>query len=410
LASTSTTIAGGSLKDVEHVVIFFQENRSFDHYFGTRRGVRGFGDATFGELLPWHMDTATTSGACGPDPDHTWAGQHAAWNGGKNDGFATTQGPAALGYFTRPDLPYYWALADEFTLCDQYFCSVLGPTTPNRLYSMSATNAPKGTGGGPVIENLTGPFTWTTYPERLQQAGISWRVYHEVDDYDDNPLKFFAQFQGLAETDPLFDAAMRNRSADAFAKDCASGDLPQVSWIVAPTAQSEHPSFPPAVGEDLTATCLAALMGNPTLWATTVFILSYDENGGFADHVPPPVAPAGTVGEYVGEEPIGLGFRVPTTVVSPWSRGGAVCSDVFDHTSTLLFLEQRFGVEVPNISDWRRTTCGDLTTALDFSNFDASVPTLPATAERAAAVLTGCTTLPPAEPPVPGVPPTVEAA
>lgn len=405
----TTTIAGGSLADVEHVVIFFQENRSFDHYFGTRRGVRGFGEMTFGDVPPWHMDTATTSGACGPDPDHSWAGQHAAWNGGANDGFATRMGPVALGYFTRPDLPYYSALADEFTLCDRYFCSVLGPTTPNRLYSMSATIDPEAIGGGPVIENLTGPFTWTTYPERLQEAGVSWRVYHEADDYDDNPLKFFAAFQGLSDTDPLFDAAMRNRGADAFALDCASGDLPQVSWIVAPTAKSEHPSFPPAVGEDLTASYLAALMGNPTLWASTVFILSYDENGGFADHVPPPVAPAGSAGEYVGSEPIGLGFRVPTTVVSPWSRGGSVCSDVFDHTSTLLLLEQRFGVEVPNLSEWRRATCGDLTSALDFTNFDPSVPILPSTADRAAAVSAGCATLPPAAPPDPAVPPTVEA-
>ena len=407
--SAPTTIAGGSLKDVEHVVIFFQENRSFDHYFGARRGVRGFGDvATFGATLPWHIDTATTSGACGPDPDHSWEGQHAAWNNGANDGFASRMGAFSLGYFTRADLPYYWALADEFTLCDQYFCSVLGPTTPNRLYSMSATIDPEATGGGPVIQNLTGPFTWTTYPERLQVAGVSWRVYHQEDDYDDNPLKFFAKFQGLSESDPLFDAAMRNRDADAFAADCASGDLPQVSWIVAPTVLSEHPPFPVAMGEDLSARCIAAVMANPDLWAKTVFILSYDENGGFADHVPPPVAPPGTAGEYVGDLPIGLGFRVPTTVISPWSRGGRVCSDVFDHTSTLLFLEQRFGVEVPNISDWRRSTCGDLTSALDFTSFDASLPTLPSTAERMKAVGDGCQSLPPATPPAVPVPPTLE--
>jgi phospholipase C len=370
--------------------------------------VRGFNEPQVGELTPYWLDTATTSGACGPDPDHTWGGQHAAWNGGTNDGFAARMGPSALGYFTRADVPYYWSLADEFTLCDQYFCSVLGPTTPNRLYSMSATIDPAATGGGPVIENLTGPFTWTTYPERLQAAGISWRVYHEADDYDDNPLKFFAQFQNLATTDPLYDAAILNRSADAFMKDAAAGNLPQVSWIVAPMAKSEHPSFPPAVGEDLTASVLGALMGNAELWKKTVFILSYDENGGYYDHVPPPVAPKGTAGEYVGEEPIGLGFRVPTTVVSPWSRGGKVRSEVFDHTSTLLFLEQRFGVEVPNITDWRRSTCGDLTAALDFTSFDPSVPSLPATAEHAAAALQGCATLPAASPPATPVPPTVE--
>jgi phospholipase C len=159
------------------------------------------------------------------------------------------------------------------------------------------------------------------------------------------------------------------------------------------------------VGEDLTATILAALMGNAELWKKTVFILSYDENGGFYDHVPPPVAPMGTAGEYVGDEPIGLGFRVPTTVISPWSRGGKVCSDVFDHTSTLLFLEQRFGVEVPNISEWRRSTCGDLTAALDFTSHDPSVPALPATAERMSAVVAGCTSLPAAVPPATPVAP-----
>lgn len=423
----STTIAGGSIKDVEHVVIFFQENRSFDHYFGTRKGVRGFADPAVtgdpmtsvfaqpdssrssGVLLPWHLDTATTSGACGPDPDHGWDGQHVAWNGGRNDGFAARQGAISMGYFGRADLPYYWALADEFTLCDGYFCSVIGPTTPNRLYSMGATIDPAATGGGPVIENLTGPFTWTTYPERLQAAGVTWRVYHEVDDYDDNPLKFFANFQNLAETDPLFDAAIRNRPADAFVQDALAGNLPQVSWIVAPTAKSEHPSFPPAVGEDLCASYLTALMSNSELWSKTVFILSYDENGGFFDHVSPPVPPEGTEGEFVNGQPIGLGLRVPTMVISPWSRGGRVCSDVFDHTSTLRFLEQRFGVEVPNLTDWRRATCGDLTTALDFTTFDPSVPTLPSTADRAAAVLAGCGSLPAAAPPEQQTMPSTEA-
>jgi phospholipase C len=406
----STTIAGGSINDVEHVVIFFQENRSFDHYFGARRGVTGFGDSIPGPMQPFHFDTATTAAACSTDPDHSWAGQHAAWNGGANDGFATRMGPMSMGYFTRADLPYYWALADEYTLCDHSFSSVLGPTTPNRLYSMSATIDPQGAGGGPVTSNLNGPFTWTTYPERLQAAGVSWRVYHEADDYDDNPLKFFASFQNLADTDPLFDAAMRNRSADAFVTDVAKGDIPQVSWIVAPAAKSEHPSWAPAVGEDLTATILAALMANPEVWKKTVFILSYDENGGFFDHVAPPVPPKGTADEFIGDEPIGLGFRVPTLVVSPWSRGGGVCSDVFDHTSTLRFLEQRFGVEVPNLSAWRRSTCGDITTALDFSSFDASVPSLPSTAERMQQVLAGCADLPQPVVPVRQTPPTTELA
>lgn len=427
-AATTTVGAGGSIKDIEHVVIFFQENRSFDHYFGTRKGVRGFADPAVGNqidptasilyqpdpsrpdgfLLPYHMDMATTSGACGPDPDHSWGGQHRAWNSGKNDGFATTMGASSMGYFSRADLPYYSALADEFTLCDHYFSSVLGPTTPNRLYSMSATIDAAATAGGPVIDNLTGPFNWMTYPEQLQNAGVTWRVYHEADDYDDNPLKFFANFQNLASTDPLFEAAIKNRSADAFIQDALAGDLPQVSWIVAPTVISEHPPFPIALGEDMSARVLAALMGNAELWATTVFILSYDENGGFFDHVAPPTPPAGTPGEYVGDQPIGLGFRVPTTVISPWSRGGRVSSEVLDHTSTLMFLEQRFGVEIANLSEWRRATCGDLTSAFDFSSFDASVPTFPATAARAATAIAECASKPPAEVPTVQRLPTVE--
>ncbi len=426
IPATTSTVPTRSLTDIDHVVIFFQENRSFDHYFGTRQGVRGFGDTSVlmnsagrpiwyqddptnpdGYLLPYRLDTATTSGACGPDPGHYWEQQHAAWNGGKLDGFATSTGPAALGYFTRSDLSYYSALADQFALCDQYFCSVLGPTTPNRLYTMSATIDPGGTGGGPVTTNAVGPFTWTTYPERLQQAGISWRIYHEADDFDDNPLKFFAAFQNLPESDPLFDAAMRNRTADEFINDARDGNLPQVSWIVAPTAKSEHPPFPPAVGEDVTSKILAALMSNAELWAKTLFILSYDENGGFFDHVPPPVPPPGTAGEYVGDEPIGLGFRVPTIIVSPWSRGGRVNSEVFDHTSTLRLLEQRFGVEVPNLTAWRRSTCGDLTSTLDFTTYDPTLPTFADTALAATRSTQGCS-LPPAVPPSRQVLPTPE--
>ena len=432
-AVTTTTTAAGSLTDIEHVVVLFQENRSFDHYFGTRQGVAGFASAAAdqayrnpfpahpdGYLLPYRFDTSTTAGACGPDPDHSWDAQHRAWNDGANDGFATAMGPHALGYFTRADLPYYWALADEFTLCDQYFCSVLGPTNPNRHVAMTGTIDPSGTGGGPAIDNSGVAYTWETYPERLQAAGVTWRVYHEVDDYDDNNLKFFTQFQGLAAGNPLYDNALVNRSADAFEIDAANGDLPQVSWLVAPAAISEHPSWAPAVGEDFTARKIAAVMNNPELWATTVFILSYDENGGFFDHVAPPVPPAGTTDEFVNGAPIGLGFRVPTIVVSPWTRrakdaapaGGAVDarvnSTVFDHTSILRFLETRFGVDAPLVSAWRRETCGDLSEVLDLGAFDPTVPALPATAERAAAMASGCGALPPAAAPVVQVPAAVE--
>lgn len=407
------------LTDIDHVVIFLQENRSFDQYFGTRKGVRGFGDrnapkgitgkAAFrqpepsrldGELLPFHLDSATTSGQCGPDVDHSWDAQHGAWNGGRMDSFVGHMGTNTMGYFTAADLPYYSALADVFTLCDGYHAPVLGPTNPNRLYAWTATIDPSGQGGGPVTDNSTNAWTWETYPERLQRAGVSWRVYHQEDDFDDNTLKFFKNFQNLAPTSPLYDAALKNRAVTEFAADVAAGNLPQVSWIVGPTALSEHPPFPPSAGEDLTRQYLDAFRANPKMWAKTVFIFSMDENGGFFDHVAPPVPDPGTAGEFVRDAPIGLGFRVPTLVLSPWSRGGKVVSDTFDHTSTLRFLEQRFGVEVPNLSSWRRRTCGDLTSTLDFStSADPRFPDLPDTVAHLDAVKQACATRPAAVPP-----------
>jgi phospholipase C len=309
-------------------------------------------------------------------------------------------GPTSMGYFTRADLPWYNALADEFTLCDAWHCSVMGPTNPNRYYSISATVDPEGKAGGPAIDNVTPGFSWETYPERLQRAGISWRVYHGADDYDDNSVKFFKQFQDLPTTSPLFDAALRNRTVEDFVADATAGNLPQVSWIVAPTTRSEHPPWAPSVGEVFTRQYLSAIWANPKLWARTLFIVTYDENGGFFDHVAPPAPDPGTPGEFVRGLPIGLGFRVPAIVVSPWSRGGKVSTDTFDHTSTLMLLERRFGVEVANLSRWRRETCGDLLSTLDLAGGpDLSVPALVDPTAHLAEVDRACATLP--EPAVP---------
>ena len=425
---TDTTVARAkpaTINDIDHIVILIQENRSFDHYFGTRKGVRGFDDPDVarrpdgrpiwyqdsdhhpeGFVLPYRLDTTTTSGAYGPDPGHAWVLQHAYWNGGKCDSFARLE-VANMGYFTAEDIPYPHALADAFTLCDHSFCSVIGPTTPNRMYSMTGTIDPDGLGGGPVFENFEGPFRWETYPERLQRAGVSWRVYQEEDDYGDNVLEFFANFQGLPETDPLFDGGVKVRARDAFAADVASGNLPQVSWIVAPQATSEHPSAgSPAPGHDLTARTLGALMAAPDVWAKTAFILTYDENGGYFDHVVPPTPPPGTPGEFTQGTAIGLGFRVPTILASPLTPGGRVHSGVFDHTSMHRLIETRFGVEVPNLSAWRRETCGDLADVFDFSTTNVGVQDLPdTTAAMAAAEATR--SLPPCAPPAVQVEPTV---
>jgi len=397
----------GRLADLDHVVIMIQENRSFDHYFGRFPGVRGFGDrrgrAAFaqpdgngGTVRPFHIDARTTGGGCTADPDHLWNAQHESvltpgtWVTSRRV-FNRGNAPVTMGYFDRRDIPYTWALARGFTICDRYFCSAMGPTDPNRSYAMTATIDPDGVAGGPFLFALPGqppPFSWTTMPERLEAQGISWQVYADpastfVD--GDNTLLYFQQYA----SDPVLHAKAIGPTFADFERDAAAGALPQVSWVIAPVPILEHPAqSTPVRGESAIARVVAAVTAQPAAWARTVLFVTYDENGGFFDHVPPPTAPPGTAGEYITVSPlppfaqgiagpIGLGPRVPTLVVSPFSRGGFVCSDVFDHTSLLRFLETRFGVEVPNLSAWRRATCGDLTSALDFAAPDPSLPKLP---------------------------------
>jgi phospholipase C len=407
-----------SLNDIEHVVIIMQENRSFDHYFGTLSGVRGFSDPAGrfeqkgagpgGVLTPFRLcsDPPLRDGECLNDISHTWETQHRSWNGGAMDAFVSTHvavdgaanGPTTMGYYTRADLPFYHALADAFTICDGYFSAVIGPTDPNRLMWISATIDPDGVAGGPVLETFPdryehfGTLHWETMPERLHEAGVSWKMYNaRLTEYELSPLPYFHAFTDLDSVRgiELADRGLKPSFPDAFLADVACGQLPSVSWIMPPLAQCEHPAAPPAWGEHLLHTVLDALVARPDVWERTVLFVVHDENGGFFDHVPPVVAPDGTPGEWLTgavlppeaagiRGPVGLGFRTGCLVVSPFSRGGYVCSDVFDHTSTLRFIERRFGVEVPNLSAWRRSVTGDLTAALG-SVRDVSVPALPAT-------------------------------
>jgi phospholipase C len=413
------------LERVEHVVILMQENRSFDHYFGTLAGVRGFSDpdaiklpdghSVFeqpypltpdGFLSPWRFDPAA-SNPCNVLVDNGWAARHSAWNGGAMDGFtgatAGTPNYFVMSYYDRADLPWHTALADAFTVCDGYFSSVMGPTNPNRLMMWTGTIDPSGRHGGPdndnqAYSNAGTRYTWKTYPERLQAAGVSWRVYHETDDFDDNALKYFATYQDAKPGSPLYENAMKNRAGDAFMQDVAADRLPQVSWIVAPTASSEHPMYSPGRGADYCNRIFQAFKDRRDIWAKTAFILTYDEDGGYFDHVRPPTPPAGTRDEFVDGLPIGLGFRVPTVVCSPWTRGGYVCSQTYDHTSLIRFLERRFGVIEPQISAWRRKTCGDLWECFDFTRADTSFPHLPETAAGAATADAQCANGPPAAP------------
>jgi phospholipase C len=373
-------------------------------------------------LLPFHLDMSKSNAACTHDISHDWVPQHQSWNNGAMDGFVTSRvginandAVLTMGYYTRADLPYYYAVADAFTICDNYFCPVMGPSDPNRIYTVAASIDPSGQNGGPLLQTLSsnrssffGKLTYTTMPEQLQARGISWKVYTSPDQslngaLADNVLSYFKNFQD--PTSPLNKNAFGPQFPVDFLADVAAGNLPQVSWVLGSILTSDHPPAPSLFGEGTLSAMIGALTANSSLWAKTVLFATYDENGGFFDHVAPVTAPPGTAGEYVTTAavpdptavgnpailgPIGLGFRVPMLVISPFSRGGFVSSDLFDHTSILRFLETRFGAEVPNLTAWRRATVGDLTSAFNFTKADQSIPTLPATVPAIPDVLSQC--------------------
>ena len=464
---------------MKHVVILMQENRSFDHYFGTMPGVRGFGDTghsrsyaggptsgpgTFTQTLvgtslggtpvsyalsggatvlqPFELvsNPPSVAGQTTNDITHDWGPQHGSWNNGAMDRFVVEHlandptsrwqlggpgglplpeasgvpiGPLTMGYYRqRDELAFYRALADAFTVCDGYHCSVLGPTDPNRLTWMSGSvGAHSADVGGPILETyvankvlLQGSLQWPTMPEVLTEHGVSWKVYQDPSATAFfNVLDYFRNFAAPSTSAQVTNAvnAFTPLFPSGFAADVVAGTLPAVSWILPLLPCCEHPSTPPEYGEWLVSQILSMLLLNPAVWQQTVFLVVYDENGGFFDHVAPPT-PGPTVtalrdipasadydGEYVTTTtptnraggapsdwygvlgPVGLGFRVPALVISPFSAGGWVCSDTFDHVSTLKLIESVFlprgslmGPGGLHISPWRDRTVGDLTTAL----------------------------------------------
>jgi len=481
----------GTINDVEHIVILMQENRPFDHHFGTLRGVRGFADpravdinlplasGTGSVKAPVFLQPAGTTYASygvpaasvgGPangapvvppfriDPskltppsnslgltyfggtNHGWNHIHLAWNFGQYDGWVVQNSPIAMNYFVREDIPYHFALADAFTVLDAYHCSIMGPTNPNRCYMWTGSignvdylgaAGTDGHGAGPITFNglSNGHYlAWETLPEVLTKAGVTWKVYQDLagstfapdfgdgavaskfdGNYGDNTLLYFNQYATSTPGSPLFDNACTGTSlvssqpsasapASAwktwalsqfaqFKADVANDKLPQVSWVVAPEGYTEHSNAPNNYGAWYISQVLDILTSKPDVFAKTVFIVNYDEADGSFDHVVPPSPPTtpsypaspntgGSTVDYRNEiltndtpnGPIGLGSRVPCVVISPWSKGGYVNSQVFDHTSLIQFIEKRFGVYERNLSPWRRAVCGDLTSVFNFKN------------------------------------------
>ena len=438
----------GTIKDVEHVVILMQENRSFDMYFGTFRGVRGFGDRITIPLpdnrsvweqsngartvMPYHLDSTQGNAQRVAGTPHDYVDAQMAWDGGRMQQWPRYKQNQSMGYYREKEVEFQFALAEAFTLCDAYHCSVHGGTNTNRLFHWTGTNDPLAQGNGPSTRNKwdsldssSNGWSWTTYPERLQEAGVNWKVYQSLpDNFTDNPLAGFKQYRRANEqagnstngapypawtpaadaTNPLYKGTANTMPDGGFLQslreDVLNGTLPQVSWIVAPAAYSEHPGpSSPIQGAWYIQEALDALTANPEVWSKTVFLINFDENDGYFDHVPPPAAPsvnpdgslagASTVNtdldrhtrasssDPADDRVYGPGPRVPMYVVSPWSRGGWVNSQAFDHTSVLRFLEARFGVAEDNISPWRRAVLGDLTSAFNFATpNDEKLPNL----------------------------------
>jgi phospholipase C len=465
----------GTLNDVEHIVILMQENRSFDQYFGTLMGVRGFGDRftiplpegrgvwqqlddAGKEVLPYHLDDSKGNAQRVTGTPHSWSDGQDAWAGGrmhewvkykKTDKAPFTQ---SMGYLREAELPFQFALANAFTLCDAYHCSMHTGTNSNRMFHWTGTNGPTGAGVATVnnewdsIDSSAMGYEWKTYPERLQEAKVSWIVYQNMpENFGDNPLAGFKQYRLANEASgkpvsnsssvasPVYDPAsddarnplykgIANTMGDGgfleqFRQDIKGGKLPQVSWLIAPATYSEHPGpSSPVQGAWYIQETLDALTAVPEVWSKTVLLINFDENDGYFDHYPSPAAPSinpdgtpagkttlpiealapeyfnhpkppGTSSQPAPDGRVyGPGPRVPMYVISPWSRGGWVNSQAFDHTSVLRFIEARFGVQEPNISAFRRAVCGDLTSAFNFANpNDEPLPALAGRTTRSAA-------------------------
>jgi len=428
LAFAGTAVAG-SISDIEHVVLFMQENRAFDHYFGTMAGVRGFKDPNVQindgtpvwnqmvgnlttkskSLLPWDLNylggTWKTATQCMSAGSNGWDANHDALNGDKNDNWPVANTPWSWGHFTRESIPNHFAIAEGYTVGDMYQESVIASTSPNRVSWVSGTinvqpgSPPSPDQGGMYIDNSETPgcegdhlncypLKWKTTPEYLQDLNVSWQVYQDSNNFDDNPLAWFEQYQKAANGSDLQKKGLAYLGLSQFYKDAAAGTLPAVSYIIGPAELSEHTPYQPRDGAWLQQRIVDAVTKSPA-YKSTALLISYDETGGWGDHVTPYHSPSGTAGEWI-EDPYGKagytytgpGYRTPFYIISPWTRGGHVYGEHVDHSSQVMFLEKWLSAKGKSfkqheINAWRRANMADLTKAFDFSSPDLSIPNMP---------------------------------
>jgi phospholipase C len=343
---------------IDHIFVIMKENHAFDNYFGTYPGADGIPpgtsvpDGNGGTVAPHWINSNSTD-----DLPHSREAMLEAWNNGSNDRFAivaerwgTGRGSEAMGYYDQRQLPYYWGLARNFTLADRYFQPMFGPTIPNRLFSFAGTNAGLDTN---VI--VFSSFDGLTVFDQLTAKGISWRYYHEPSSFH-APLPLY--FKTLASNQAVLSQFV---PLNRLFTDIQRGDAAQVTYVDPSDSStiSEHPAQNVSLGESWTKN-LIALIESSAVWGTTAIFLTWDESGGFYDHVPPPRV-----------DPLGYGFRVPMIVISPYAKRGFVDHDIMDHTSIIKFIASNWGL--PYLTT-REGNAGNLTGVFSFATATHSVP------------------------------------
>ncbi len=376
----------GSEIPIDHIVVIIQENRSFDHYLSGLAGADvASPDVTNPDTNGNPVKRFHQTQACFNDTNHQWDGMHAELDSGKLDGFVVANqgarydptGVRGMGYYDRTDLPFLYGLAEAFAVSDRHFCSVLGPTYPNRLYFMGGSSLGLTESFLPPPHDAHGN-PYPNYMLALNAAGVSWMSY----DQDFAPELLYldtwsANMDHFASPEPCLNGPCRN-----FVDDARLGQLPQVSTIDAsdgsttyPIPVDEHPASYPAVGQQWLSNILSAAMHSPQ-WPHMAIFLTYDESGGLYDHVVPPAAvPPDDIPPDSGTFAFNqLGFRVPFIVISPYARRGHISHVVTDHTSIMRFIEARFGLPAMSRRDANAQPPYDM---FDFSHHDTAIPDLP---------------------------------